>query len=107
MTDRVLAARPVRLHYAWIVAGVAFVTLLLASGFRSAPGVLIDFASHQVGAAVAAFAAGVARSSLGTYSPAFVTAGWLCAAAAVLAYSVGRSRRRPLVPVVAEAAPLA
>jgi predicted MFS family arabinose efflux permease len=65
------------------------------------------FASHQIGAAVAAFAAGVARSSFGTYSPAFVTAGWLCAAAAALAYSVGRSRRRPLVPVVAEAAPLA
>ena len=65
------------------------------------------FASHQIGAAVAAFAAGVARSEFGTYSPAFVTAGWLCAAAAVLAYSVGRSRRRPLIPVVAEAAPLA
>jgi hypothetical protein len=31
-----------RPHYAWIVAAVAFVTLLLASGFRSTPGVLID-----------------------------------------------------------------
>ncbi|MDP9369183.1 MAG: MFS transporter, partial [Chloroflexota bacterium] len=30
-----------RLHYAWIVAGVTFVTLLGASGFRSTPGVLI------------------------------------------------------------------
>jgi predicted MFS family arabinose efflux permease len=66
------------------------------------------FASHQIGAAVAAYAAGLARSSLGTYSPAFVTAGWLCAGAAALAWSVGRSRRRrPLVPLVVEAAPLA
>jgi MFS family permease len=29
------------IHYAWIVAGVTFVTLLGASGFRSTPGVLI------------------------------------------------------------------
>ncbi|HVQ91403.1 MAG TPA: MFS transporter [Mycobacteriales bacterium] len=28
-------------HYAWVVAGVTFVTLLGASGFRSTPGVLI------------------------------------------------------------------
>ena len=30
-----------RLHYAWIVAGVTFVTLLAAAGARAAPGVLI------------------------------------------------------------------
>lgn len=29
------------LHYAWIVAGVVFITLLGAAGFRSTPGVLI------------------------------------------------------------------
>ncbi|HEY8742324.1 MAG TPA: MFS transporter, partial [Chloroflexota bacterium] len=29
------------LHYAWVVAGVTFITLLGASGFRSTPGVLI------------------------------------------------------------------
>jgi len=70
------------------------------------------FAAHQIGAATAAYAAGLVRTTLGTYSPAFVTAGWLCAAAAALAWSVGRSRgRRPVrgraVPAVAEAAPLA
>jgi predicted MFS family arabinose efflux permease len=65
------------------------------------------FASHQIGAAVAAYAAGVTRSELGSYSPAFITAGWLCAAAAALAWSVGRSRTRPVRPVLAEAAPLA
>lgn len=30
-----------RLHYAWVVAGITFVTLLAAAGVRSAPGVLI------------------------------------------------------------------
>lgn len=68
------------------------------------------FAAHQLGAASAAYAAGLTRTSLGTYSPAFLTAAVLCAAAAALAWSVGRSRRRPVappvVPVVAEAAPL-
>jgi MFS family permease len=34
-------SRRPRLHYAWLVAAVTFVTLLAASGFRSAPGVLI------------------------------------------------------------------
>jgi MFS family permease len=31
-----------RRHYAWVVFGVAFFTLLAAAGFRSTPGVLID-----------------------------------------------------------------
>jgi predicted MFS family arabinose efflux permease len=30
-----------RVHYAWIVAGVAFLSLVMASGFRSATGVLL------------------------------------------------------------------
>jgi sugar phosphate permease len=33
--------RPSRLHYAWIVAAVTFVVLLLTAGVRAAPGVLI------------------------------------------------------------------
>lgn len=33
--------RPGRLHYAWIVAAVTFVVLLLTAGVRAAPGVLI------------------------------------------------------------------
>src|SRR3979490_879803 len=35
-----LALRPRRMHYAWIVAGVTFVVLAMAAGFRSVPGVL-------------------------------------------------------------------
>ena len=31
-----------RLHWAWVVAAVAFVTLVGAAAFRSVPGVLIE-----------------------------------------------------------------
>jgi MFS family permease len=37
----VATARRARLHPAWIAAGVAFVALLCAAGFRAAPGVLM------------------------------------------------------------------
>jgi MFS family permease len=38
-----------RLHYAWIVAAVGFVTLITASGFRSTPGVLIVPLQNEFG----------------------------------------------------------
>jgi sugar phosphate permease len=38
-----------RVHYAWIVFGVTFVTLLAASGIRSTPGVLIVPLEHEFG----------------------------------------------------------
>ena len=31
-----------KIHYAWVVFGVAFVTLVGAAGFRSTPSILID-----------------------------------------------------------------
>ena len=34
-------ARRGKLHYAWVVAGVTFLTLLAAAGVRATPGVLI------------------------------------------------------------------
>jgi MFS family permease len=37
----VVAPRRARLHPAWVAAGVAFVALLCAAGFRAAPGVLM------------------------------------------------------------------
>ncbi|MEA2542976.1 MAG: hypothetical protein QOH35_4342, partial [Acidobacteriaceae bacterium] len=33
--------RPGRLHYAWIVAGVTFLVLLVTAGIRATPGVLM------------------------------------------------------------------
>ncbi|MGW0036573.1 MFS transporter [Gordonia sp. NPDC003376] len=34
--------RPVRVHWAWIVAGVSFIALLGAAGFRAVPSVMMD-----------------------------------------------------------------
>src|ERR1700760_2796558 len=41
MHTQVTTSSPRRLHYAWIVAGVTFLTLLATAGVRSSPGILI------------------------------------------------------------------
>ena len=46
------------------------------------------FAGHQLGAAAAAFGAGLSRTLLATYLPAFFAAGALCIAAAVLILTI-------------------
>ncbi len=58
------------------------------------------FAGHQLGAAVMAAAAGVARDELATYLPAFFAAGAMCVvAAASMLFLLGpRNPARPLVP---------
>lgn len=38
-----------RLHYAWIIAGVTFLTLLVTAGIRSTPGILIVPLEHEFG----------------------------------------------------------
>ena len=48
------------------------------------------FASHQVGAAIAASAAGLTRDHLGSYDLAWYVAGALCLGAAVLSASLAR-----------------
>lgn len=53
-------------------------------------------AAHQVGAAVAAFAAGALRTVTGSYTLAFLSAGALCVIAALVVLPIGRGRR--LVP---------
>ncbi|MGY1593935.1 MFS transporter [Geodermatophilus sp. SYSU D00708] len=50
------------------------------------------FASHQVGAAVAAFGGGVIRDVTGSYDLAWFAAGALCLVAAALSISIRRSR---------------
>jgi sugar phosphate permease len=55
------------------------------------------FASHQIGAAIAAIGAGVIRDQLGTYTAAWYSAGFLCLFAAVFSVLVrapGASRPR-------------
>jgi MFS family permease len=61
------------------------------------------FASHQVGAAIAATAAGLIRDQLGSYAPAWFAAGGLAVGAAGLSLLLLRSRG-PVAGRVADAA---
>jgi sugar phosphate permease len=49
------------------------------------------FAGHQLGAATAAYGAGLTRTELSTYLPAFFAAGAACIVAAVLVLSLGKT----------------
>ena len=59
------------------------------------------FASHQVGAAIAATAAGLTRDHLGTYDPAWYVAGGLCLVAASFSTRMPDPRTFAPVPVLA------
>src|SRR6266403_4503287 len=48
------------------------------------------FAGHQLGAATAAFGAGLSRTVLATYLPAFFAAGALCIIAALITLAISR-----------------
>jgi sugar phosphate permease len=50
------------------------------------------FAGHQLGAGTAAFGAGLSRTVLASYLPAFFVAGALCVIAALLALSISRPK---------------
>ena len=49
------------------------------------------FAAHMLGAAIAAWAAGVVRESVGDYAAAFVAAGWIAIIAGFAALAIRRS----------------
>jgi MFS family permease len=51
------------------------------------------FAGHQLGAATAAGLAGVARTTLDTYTPALLLAGVFCILAALLVLTIGKERQ--------------
>ncbi|WP_298260758.1 MFS transporter [Bradyrhizobium sp.] len=55
------------------------------------------FAGHQIGAAFAAFGAGLSRTLLATYLPAFFFAGALCVIASVMVLTISRPAPKPLV----------
>jgi MFS family permease len=61
-------------------------------------------ASHQLGAAFAAFAAGAMRTWLGDYQLTFISAGLLCLIASGLVIRIGRAAPSPMQPLSAEAA---
>ena len=54
------------------------------------------FAGHQVGAAFAAFGAGLSRTLLATYLPAFFFAGALCVIAAMIVLTISRPAPKPV-----------
>ncbi|MEP6739089.1 MAG: MFS transporter [Caldimonas sp.] len=61
------------------------------------------FAAHQLGAAVAAYGAGLTRTLLLTYNPALFTAGAACLVAAVSILAI-RAAGRPAAPAATSAA---
>jgi MFS family permease len=67
----VATARGARLHPAWIAAGVAFVALLCAAGFRAAPGVLMVPLQEEFGwsRGVVSLAVGVNLVLFGVTAP--------------------------------------
>jgi len=67
-----------------------------AFGIKKAP-ILVGWisASHQVGAAAAAFFAGASRTATGSYLDSFVIAGFVAVAAALLALMIGTKDRQP------------
>jgi sugar phosphate permease len=62
------------------------------------------FTGHQLGAATAAFGAGLSRTLLATYLPAFFVAGALCIAAALMILLISRPAPKPVVVPVPQAA---
>jgi sugar phosphate permease len=63
------------------------------------------FAAHQLGAAVAASAAGLIRTELGDYLPAFIAAGSIGIVAGVMSLFIGRKPAAQVpAPVAAESA---
>jgi MFS family permease len=61
------------------------------------------FAGHQLGAATAAFGAGVSRTVLLSYLPAFFAAGALCIIASLLTLAISRQPKPVSAPVPAAA----
>jgi MFS family permease len=75
------------------VATVPPTVALCRDRFGAATGPIVFgwvFASHQVGAALAASGAGVVRDLTGAYDPAFYAAAGLCAVAALMSYAIRR-----------------
>ena len=62
------------------------------------------FCGHQLGAATAAFGAGLIRTDLGDYLLAFVIAGAFCLLASLMVLGVGRRSRGELTPATAPSA---
>jgi sugar phosphate permease len=78
----------------WIATVPPTVKITAASFGRERANLVFGwvFAGHQIGAATAAFGAGLSRTVLASYLPAFFAAGALCIIAAVLVLTIARPR---------------
>lgn len=88
----------------WLATGPSSLKLLTDSYGKVEAPILFGwiFVMHQIGAALAAWGAGLMRTALGGYLEAFVIAGVSCFAGALLVLFVGRGpERRGAVPVPA------
>jgi sugar phosphate permease len=74
----------------WVATVPPTVALTADTFGRERAGVVFAwiFASHQLGAATASWAAGATRGSFGTYTPSFLAAGVFCFAASMLALRI-------------------
>jgi hypothetical protein len=87
----------------WWHEGKSFATLpptirLTTASFGRPLGPLVFewmFVAHQVGAAVAAYGAGLTRTVEGTYAPTFLTPGMLCVVAGIGRSALSETGRRP------------
>ena len=77
----------------WIATVPPTVSITVRSFGRERANLIFGwvFAAHQLGAATAAFGAGLSRTVLSTYLPAFFAAGALCLLAAGLVLLLGRA----------------
>ena len=65
------------------------------------------FASHQLGAATAAFSAGALRTILGSYQVSFISSGILCLVASGMVIRIGRASRKVATTGILPAEPAA
>ena len=79
----------------WVATVPPTVALTADTFGRERVGIVFGwiFASHQIGAAAAAWGAGATRTWFGTYNYAFVSAGALCLLAAGLSLRIGKHER--------------
>jgi len=90
----------------WVATVPPTVALTADTFGRERVGIVFGwiFASHQFGAAFAAWAAGASRGWFGTYTYAFVTSGLLCLLASGLSLRINRPAREGLGKLVPEPA---
>lgn len=79
----------------WVATVPPTVALTAQTFGRENVGIMFGwiFAAHQIGAGVAAFTAGAARTALGDYGSSFVAAGLLCLLASALVIRIARGPR--------------